>query len=181
MLILFCDTNWSWNVAIIMNIAHVKILIYLHKIFAEIQLFNWKICKNIVSNVPLQHTINFSILFMCLSDIKWCIHQNCPKKIEHRIEKIRNIFCSFLWLVYIWSNFLFQFSAGKLPKRMDWGPRMSPSPDGSSVFLTQDNDILTLKCQKGHQCTWETLPNKLQISRRDHLQFTVPTKTIPTC
>merc|ERR1711956_155301 len=28
----------------------------------------------------------------------------------------------------------------KLPKRMREGPKMSPSPDGSSVFLTQDND-----------------------------------------
>merc|ERR1712008_257408 len=69
----------------------------------------------------------------------------------------------------------------KLPKRIDDGPRMSPSPDSSSVFLTYKEDIFTLKCQKGQQCTWQTLPNKLQISRRYHLQFTVPAKTIPTC
>jgi len=69
----------------------------------------------------------------------------------------------------------------KLPKRMDEGPRMSPSPDGSSVFLTYEKDIFTLICKRGQQCTWQTLPNKLQISRSYHLQFTVPAKTIPTC
>ena len=164
-----------------MNIAHVKILICLHKIFAEIQLFKWKICKNIISNVPLQNTINSSILFMCLSHIKWWIHQNYPIKIEHRIEKIRTSCGFFLWFFDMWNNFLFQFSAAKLPKDIRYSPRMSPSPDGSSVFLTFDNDILTLKCQKGQQCTWQTLPNKLQISRQHHLQFTVPAKTIPTC
>ena len=91
--ILICDANWNWNVAIIMNIAHVKILIYLLKICLLI--FNYSIAKSankIVSNVPLQNTINSFILFMFLFDIKWWIHQNCPKKIEHKIEKIET-FC----------------------------------------------------------------------------------------
>ena len=42
-------------------------------------------------------------------------------------------------------------------------------------------DETALRCQKGEQCTWQALPNKLQISREYHLQFTVPAKTIPTC
>merc|ERR1712150_96317 len=62
----------------------------------------------------------------------------------------------------------------KLPKIMTSGPRMSPSPDGSSVFLTYEKDIFTLNCKRGQECTWQTLPNKLQISRQWHLQFTVP-------
>ncbi len=78
-------------------------------------------------------------------------------------------------------TFCSQFSAAKLPKRIRNGPRMSTSPDGSSVFVTYENDIFEMKCKRGQQCTWEMLPNKLQISRRDHLQFTVPAETIPTC
>ena len=95
--------------------------------------------------------------------------------------KNRNILCVFLWFFDIWSNFLFQFSATNLPKDMKYGPKMSPSPDGSSVFLTYEKDIFTQNCKRGQQCTWQTLPNKLQISRNYHLQFTVPAKTIPTC
>ena len=92
--------------------------------------------------------------------------------------KNRNILWFFLRFFDIRGNFLFQFLAAKLPRMMVDGPRMSPSPDGSSVFLTYENDILTINCQKGQQCTWQTLPNKLQISRKWHLQFTVPVKTV---
>ena len=176
MLILFWDTNWSWNVAMIMNIAHIKILIYLHKIFAEIQLFKWKICKKLYLMCLCKIQLIFPF-YLCTYLISSDEFIKIVQNYEHRIEKI-DPFCVCLWFFDIWSNFLFQFSAAKLPKRMEYGPKMSPSPDGSSVFLTYENDILTINCQKGQQCTWQTLPNKLQISRKWHLQFTVPVKTV---
>ena len=69
---------------------------------------------------------------------------------------------------------LVNISAAKLPKAMRWGPRMSPTPDGKSVILTHEKKIYRLNCQKGRQCTWETLPNELQIYRTEHIQLTVP-------
>ena len=72
---------------------------------------------------------------------------------------------------------ILNFSAANLPKKMI-GPGMSPSPDGSSVVLTQEKDMYKLNCQSfitGFiQCTWESLPNKLQVSRQYHIQVTVP-------
>ena len=68
---------------------------------------------------------------------------------------------------------LVNISAAKLPKAMG-DARMSPTPDGKSVILTHEKKIYRLNCQKGRQCTWETLPNELQISRTAHIQLTVP-------
>ena len=75
---------------------------------------------------------------------------------------------------------LVNISAAKLPKKMDYA-RMSPTPDGKSVILTHEKKIYRLDCQKGRQCTWETLPNELQISRRGHIQLTVPKKVLSNC
>ena len=75
---------------------------------------------------------------------------------------------------------LVNISAAKLPKKM-YGPRMSPTPDGKSVILTYGKKIYRLICQKGRQCTWETLPNELQISRTSHIQLTVPKKVLNNC
>ena len=74
---------------------------------------------------------------------------------------------------------LVNISAAKLPKV--GFPRMSPTPDGKSVILTYEKKIYRLICQKGHQCTWETLPNELQISRIRHIQLTVPKKVLNNC
>ena len=69
---------------------------------------------------------------------------------------------------------LANISAAKLPVAMRYNPKMSPTPDGKSVILTYKKQIYQLNCQKGRQCTWETLPNELQISRTEHIQLTVP-------
>ena len=77
---------------------------------------------------------------------------------------------------------LVNISAAKLPEAMGNGPRMSPTPDGKSVILTYEKKIYRLICQKGRQCTWETLPNELQISRSyAHIQLTVPKKVLNNC
>ena len=73
---------------------------------------------------------------------------------------------------------LVNISAAKLPRAMQYGPRMSPTPDGKSVILTYEKKIYQLNSQKGRQCTWETLPNELQISRNAHIQLTVPKKVL---
>ena len=73
---------------------------------------------------------------------------------------------------------LVKISAAKLPVAMNYCPRMSPTPDGKSVILTYDKKIYRLNCQKGRQCTWETLPNELQISRVGHIQLTVPKQVL---
>ena len=75
---------------------------------------------------------------------------------------------------------LVNISAAKLPKAMN-GPSMSPTPYGKSVILTHEKKIYRLNCQKGRQCTWETLPNELQISREGHIQLTVPKKVLNNC
>ena len=75
---------------------------------------------------------------------------------------------------------LVNISAAKLPKAIK-GLRMSPTPDGKSVILTYKKKIYGLICQKGQQCTWKTLPNELQISRRGHIQLTVPKKVLNNC
>ena len=80
------------------------------------------------------------------------------------------------YLILILAN----ISAAKLPKAMGY-PRMSPTLDGKSVILTQGKNIYRLNCQKGCQCTWETLPNELQISRTYHIQLTVPKKALNNC
>ena len=88
----------------------------------------------------------------------------------------------FMYIILWWISSVFHgslkcfvhFSAAKLPKKMEYGPRMSPSPDGSSVVLTYLKDIYKLNCQSERQCTWELLPNKLQVSRQYHIQVTVP-------
>ena len=72
---------------------------------------------------------------------------------------------------------LANISAAKLPQAMS-NARMSPTPDGKSVILTYEKQIYRLICQKGRQCTWETLPNELQISRGGHIQLTVPKKVL---
>ena len=79
-----------------------------------------------------------------------------------------------MWIFNRSLKFFVSFSAAKLPKKMQYGPRMSPSPDGSSVVLTYLKDIYKLNCKSGLQCTWELLPNKLQVSRQYHIQVTVP-------
>ena len=45
-------------------------------------------------------------------------------------------------------------------------PRMSPSPDGSTVILTYLDRIYKLNCWSGQRCNWKTLPNRLQIKRQ---------------
>ena len=81
------------------------------------------------------------------------------------------------YLILILAN----ISAAKLPKAMG-SPRMSPTPDGKSVILTYEKKIYRLNCQKGrHQCTWEELPNELQIDRTYHIQLTVPKKALNNC
>ena len=75
---------------------------------------------------------------------------------------------------------LANISAAKLPRAMI-GHRMSPTTDGKSVILTYEKQIYRLNCQKGRQCTWETLANVLQISRRGHIQLTVPKKVLNNC
>ena len=79
---------------------------------------------------------------------------------------------------------LVNISAAKLPNAMSsyyGGPKMSPTPDGKSVILTYEKQIYRLNCQKGCQCTWEALPNELQISRQYHIQLTVPKKVLNNC
>ena len=75
---------------------------------------------------------------------------------------------------------LVNISAAKLPVAM-YNARMSPTPDGKSVILTYGKNIYRLNCQKGCQCTWETLPNEIQISRTSHIQLTVPKKALNNC
>ena len=64
---------------------------------------------------------------------------------------------------------------------MNTGPKMSQSPDGSTVILTYKDRIYKLNCQSGQMCNWETLPNKLQIKRQHHIQITVPNKAVKQC
>ena len=75
---------------------------------------------------------------------------------------------------------LVNISAAKLPEKM-YGLRMSPTPDGKSVILTHEKQIYRLNCQKGRRWTWETLPNELQISRKGHIQLTVPKNVLNNC
>ena len=137
--------------------------------------------------VKLQKNIEWEKSLSCIFCISNLIYVYNPvmnfinllKKSEIMWSKLPLIFycqnrLGKMWIFNGSLKFFVYFSAAKLPKKMQYGPRMSPSPDGSSVILTYLKDIYKLNCKSGLQCTWELLPNKLQVSRQYHIQVTVP-------
>ena len=72
--------------------------------------------------------------------------------------------------------FFINFSVGYLPKHgILFVPKMSTSPDGSSVFLTFDHSVYKLNPQ-GWQ--WENLSRSLPTSRNFHVQLSVPEESL---
>ena len=63
---------------------------------------------------------------------------------------------------------------------MNYGPRMSPTPAGDNVLLTYENKIYTLSIS-GASYLWLEKPQQLSISRKNHVQLTLPASLISAC
>ena len=70
----------------------------------------------------------------------------------------------------------FPFSVGDVPLA-SVGPRMSPTASGDNVILTLYNSIYTLEVS-GSTYQWIKKSQQLSISRRNHVQLTVPSTLI---
>ena len=60
------------------------------------------------------------------------------------------------------------------------GPRMSPTPAGDNVLLIYEDKIYTLSIS-GSSYEWLEKPQQLSISRRGHIQSTLPASLISAC
>ena len=119
--------------------------------------------KEIIIFCELIYLVNFLILYPSLENLTTKI-QFVPK---HKYWTKNYVF-------EIWNILFVNISAAKLPEKMTYGPRMSQTPDGTSLILSYENKIHQLKCQAGRKCTWETQTNRLKIKRQYHIQATVP-------
>ena len=75
-------------------------------------------------------------------------------------------------------NRSFPFSVGDVPLTY-YGPRMSPTASGDNVILTFENSIYTLEATNSTY-QWMKKKEQLSISRRHHVQLTVPS-TLTNC
>ena len=86
------------------------------------------------------------------------------------------------WLL-LWIHYFLFISAVDLLwwQNLSNGPKMTTTQNGDGVLLTHQKDIFKLDCTSHTSCIWKKESNSLQINRKRHLMFTVPSTILENC
>ena len=100
-----------------------------------------------------------------------------PPHVVYGWHLFRTELLIFNFLTSISDKQIIFLSVERLPRKMELGPKMTPTPDRMNVLLIHLKYIFTLK-QSGSSYIWELMPKQLSNKRTYHLQFLVEDSSI---